>query len=254
MRMNIDPLAYPKGVPLAVSFLQKKLNQLKKIPLIVAIDGHSSSGKSTLARDLSSVLELKHLDSGAMYRAVTLYFLDNQIDHNNPEEVTSALADIRIDLKKMDGQMRTFLNGSDVEKEIRTPRIAAVVSEVSTISSVRRFLVDLQQKLGRNKSVVMDGRDIGTVVFPTAEIKFFLTASMDVRTRRRLEELKAKGLEVTIEEVRYNLQKRDKIDSSRKDSPLTQAKDAIVLDTSDLDRSGQLTKALEIMIKKLCSP
>lgn len=248
--MNTNPFTIIKGVPLAVSILQSKLNELKTLSLVIAIDGHSSSGKSTLAGDLARLLDLRHLDSGAMYRAVTLHMLDHHIDIHNEVQLERALEDITIDLKLTNEGRKTYLNGRDVESEIRSMRVANYVSEVSTVSRIREFLVKQQQQMGADKKVVMDGRDIGTVVFPNADIKFFITASMEVRCHRRLLELKAKGLETSADAVCENIKKRDLIDSTRKDSPLKQAKDAIVLDTSKYDRTNQLQAALEVLLKK----
>lgn len=209
----------------------------KILPVIIAIDGFSSCGKSTLAKDLASSLNFTYLDSGAMYRAVTLYFIENNIPYDDKSVVINALDQINIEFEK--GSNRTILNGIDVESEIRSPRVTEKVSPVSTVSEIRRKLVAKQRLLAEKGNMVMDGRDIGTVVFPNAELKIFLTASKDVRTQRRFEELKRKGFSISWEEVRKNLLSRDKIDSSREDSPLSQAPDAVLLDNSNLSRKEQ---------------
>jgi cytidylate kinase len=190
-----------------------------------------------------------------MYRAVTLYFLDNSIDIEDDLSVASALEQIRITFRNIDGNNHTFLNEKDVENEIRAMRVSDFVSPVSTISSVRRFLVACQKEMGKQKGIVMDGRDIGTVVFPDAELKLFMTASPEVRTKRRLLELESKGIsDYSFDQVQKNLSERDRIDSTRSDSPLRKADDAIVIDNSALSTGEQLMLALtlanEIIEKK----
>jgi cytidylate kinase len=226
--------------------------------IIIAVDGYAACGKSTLAKALAKNLGYIYIDSGAMYRAVTLYFLKNKIGIENSAEITEALAHIHIEFKNIKGQNHTFLNGNDVEKEIREMYVSNFESPVSTISAVRRFLVARQKEMGDQKGIVMDGRDIGTVVFPDAELKLFMTASIQIRTERRLTELKSKGIEeLDFEDVKYNLHERDRIDSTRKDSPLKQAEDAIVIDNSNLNTEEQLELALkladEIISKKKIS-
>lgn len=210
--------------------------------IIIAIDGYSSCGKSTLAKEIAKEWHYRYIDTGAMYRAVALYLQRNHIDIYHPEHVAAALQDIHIDFRinKQTQSQDTYLNGEDVEEEIRiNPRVVSIVSDVSAISEVRRFLVKQQQKMGEHKGIVMDGRDIGTVVFPDAELKIFVTASPDVRAQRRLDELKEKGQNTTFEEVLANLQKRDFIDTTRADSPLKKADDAIELDNSNMSRDEQ---------------
>ena len=213
--------------------------------IIVAIDGHSSCGKSTLARDLARVLGYAYIDSGAMYRAVTLFFLDNGIDWTDPEAVAKALQEIHIEFRATQSGNQTLLNGVLVEEDIRSMRVSDYVSPVSAISAVRRAMVAQQQLMSRQRGVVMDGRDIGTVVFRDAELKIFLTASTEVRVRRRYDELRAKGINISPEEVRANLFERDRIDSTREDSPLKQAEDARILDNTQLGREEQLALALQ---------
>jgi cytidylate kinase len=225
---------------------------MKKI--IIAIDGYSSCGKSTLAKQLASSLSYRFIDTGAMYRAVTLYMINNQIDIYNSDSVADALKNIHVNFKlNIETQSQeTILNGENIENEIRiNPRVASVVSDVSSISEVRRFLVKQQQFMGSEKAIVMDGRDIGTVVFPDAELKLFITADPMIRAKRRFDELNEKGQHTTIEEVLANLQKRDHIDSTRADSPLKQATDSIVLDNSNMSRDEQFNWVMELVKKKL---
>lgn len=219
--------------------------------IIVAIDGLSSCGKSTLAKGLAKALHYAYLDSGAMYRAVTLYFLDNQIDYNAAASVEEALQHIEIHFERIEGQNRTFLNGRDVERDIREMRVSEHVSPVSTISAVRRAMVRQQQAMGKRRGIVADGRDIGTVVFPDAELKIFLVADADVRTSRRHLELAAKGIDADWNEIQRNLLERDRIDSSRADSPLRQADDAVVMDNTLLSEEQQLEKALGLVREKI---
>jgi cytidylate kinase len=222
--------------------------------ITVAIDGYSSCGKSTLAKQLAAALKYSYVDTGAMYRAVTLYFIRNQVDLFHPEQITNALQNITIEFKvnvNLNTQ-ETYLNGENIENEIRVnPRVASAVSDVSAISEVRRFLVKQQQEMGKQKGIVMDGRDIGTVVFPFAELKLFVTADPQVRAQRRLDELVEKGQQTTFDEVLANLEKRDHIDSNRSDSPLKQADDAVVLDNSNLTREEQFEWVLKLVNQKL---
>lgn len=224
--------------------------------IIIAIDGYSSCGKSTIAKELSKILSYKYVDTGAMYRAVTLYFLQNKIDFHQIDDVISALEKINITFK-IDEQTQiqeTFLNGVNIEEEIRVnPRVAGFVSDVSSISEVRRFLVKQQQQFGIEKAIIMDGRDIGTVVFPSAELKLFITADPDVRAQRRYDELKSKGKGTTYEEVLANLTKRDYIDSHREDSPLMKAEDAIEIDNSLINHEEQLELILKLVNEKMGS-
>jgi cytidylate kinase len=222
---------------------------MKKI--VVAIDGHSSCGKSTLAKALAKELTYIYVDSGAMYRACTLYFLDNNVDIKDIDAVQSALQHIHISFQVNEQGNQTYLNGQNVEEEIRGMRVSQNVSAVAAIPEVRRAMVKIQHKLGEEKGVVMDGRDIGTVVFPNAELKIFLTASIKERTRRRYEELKVKNPDITQEEVQQNLQHRDHIDSTRADSPLKQAEDAVLIDNTKLSRPEQLQMALNLVQERI---
>lgn len=218
--------------------------------IIIAIDGFSSCGKSTLAKALAKKLHYRYIDSGAMYRAVTWYFMQNHIDYNNTEAVMEALPHIHINFRvnKETKQTDTFLNGDDVEHLIRGMEVSHHVSPVSAIREVRQAMVKQQQKMGSEKAVVMDGRDIGSHVFPSAELKIFMTADPQIRAQRRFQELMAKGEDVTLEEVRQNLAERDHIDSTRKESPLTQADDALVLDNSHMTRDEQLEWVYEKVV------
>jgi CMP/dCMP kinase len=218
---------------------------MKKI--IIAIDGFSSCGKSTLAKALAKKLRYGYVDTGAMYRAVTLYCLDNAIDLTNKEAILDALQHIHIHFEHDGDQNLTFLNNENVEKAIRSMRVSSRVSDVATLSDVRRAMVRQQQSMGKRKGIVMDGRDIGTVVFPTAELKLFLTAAPDIRAKRRFDELVAKGTPETLEDVAHNLSERDRIDSTRADSPLRQAEDAKIIDNSFLTEGEQLSAALELV-------
>lgn len=212
----------------------------------IAIDGHSSCGKGTLAKHLASSLDYKFIDSGAMYRAVTLYLMQNNIALDEVEQDPALLGNIKIsfDYNSESHFFETTLNGKNVEHLIRGLDVAKEVSKVSAISEVRRFLVAQQRLMGKDKGVVMDGRDIGTVVFPDAELKIFMTASSRVRAKRRYDELRENGVDVNFEEILHNIQERDFIDSNRDDSPLTKAADAITLDNSAMSREEQARLAL----------
>ncbi|MBX2873706.1 MAG: (d)CMP kinase [Saprospiraceae bacterium] len=216
---------------------------MKKI--IIAIDGFSSCGKSTLAKALAKALNYGFVDSGAMYRAVTLFLIENRISVQNIAAIEQALNEIQIRFQAGSTGNRTYLNGVDVEDKIRSMQVSELVSPVAAIPIVRRAMVRQQQEMGTEKGIVMDGRDIGTVVFPDAELKIFVTADPEVRAHRRFLELQQKGQEVALEEVRNNLSERDHIDSTRADSPLKQAEDALVLDNTDLNQEEQLQVALD---------
>jgi len=215
--------------------------------IIITIDGWSSCGKSTLAKQLAKELGYIYIDSGAMYRAITLYFLRNHIDWSNIEAVKEALKEIIIEFEfnPKSESSETHLNGENVEYVIRDLVVAEKVSEVAAIKEVRDFAVKQQKALGKNKGIVMDGRDIGTVVFPHAELKIFMTADNAIRVERRFKELYEKNPNITIEEIKTNLEMRDYIDSHREVSPLRQAKDALVLDNSQLTMKQQLDIALK---------
>lgn len=222
---------------------------MKKIT--IAIDGFSSTGKSTLAKQLAKHLGYIYVDTGAMYRAIALFAMQNNfisIDSLDKESLVKALPNIKLhfhfnaDL----GYAEMYLNDSNVEKEIRTIEVSSFVSRIAEISEVRSKLVEQQQEMGKNKGIVMDGRDIGTVVFPDAELKIFMTSSPETRAQRRFDELKAKGDVVSFEEVLQNVQERDYIDTHRADSPLEMADDAIEIDNSYLTREEQFAAVLEL--------
>ncbi len=217
---------------------------LRKI--IIAIDGYSSCGKSTLARALAKRLGYIHIDTGAMYRAVSLYVLRHHLDIHDADAMEEALEKISIHLSFEHNTQITYLNHENVEEAIREPNINEIVSNVSALSIVRKAMVAQQRRMGLDKGIVMDGRDIGTVVFPEADLKLFLTADLPVRIERRWLELQSKGIQLDREEVKANLQLRDHIDSTREDSPLRQAPDATIIDTSYLTPKEQLQIALDL--------
>ena len=212
--------------------------------IVVAIDGYSSCGKSTLAKALAKKLHFIYIDTGAMYRAVTLYLQRNKIDLTDTEKVEHALDDIHLNFHARDYQSHITLNGEEVSDEIRQMTVSEQVSEVSAIKAVRREMVKQQQRMGESKNVVMDGRDIGTTVFPDAQVKIFMTADPKIRAERRFKELQGKEEKVTLEEVFENLAHRDFQDTTRKESPLIRAKDAIILDNTNLTPTEQLNFVL----------
>ncbi len=214
--------------------------------IIITLDGYSSCGKSTLAKQLANELNYVFVDSGAMYRAITLYFLRQHIDWTKPKEIHKALSEITLyfQYNEITGQSDMFLNDENVEALIRDMLVSEHVSEVAALEEVRTFAVAQQQKMGESKKLVMDGRDIGTTVFPNAELKIFVTADPAVRVERRYKEMYAKNPSITIEEVKTNLEMRDYIDSNREFSPLRKAADAVELDNSSLTREEQLAIVL----------
>jgi cytidylate kinase len=213
--------------------------------IIVAIDGYSSCGKSTLAKALAKKLHFIYVDSGAMYRAVALYFLRHHIDLNNHEQIAEALKDIHLNFHSRDYETHITLNDEEVSDEIRQMPVSESVSAVSAIREVRHEMVKQQQRMGRSKSIVMDGRDIGTAVFPDAPVKIFMTADPKVRAERRYKELLPKNPNITLEEVFENLAHRDYQDTTRTESPLVRANDAIILDNTNLTPDQQLQFALD---------
>lgn len=219
--------------------------------ITIAIDGFSSTGKSTVAKQLAKALSYVYVDTGAMYRAVTLYAMQNNLiaeDCFDTKALINQLDDINISFKFNEtlGFAEVYLNSVNVEKQIRTLEVSKFVSQVATVPEVRRQLVKQQQQMGKDKGVVMDGRDIGTVVFPDAELKLFMTASANTRAVRRYEELKERGDDVSFEDVLKNVETRDRIDSTRKDSPLTKAVDAIEIDNSNLTLDEQFETILQL--------
>ncbi|MFN5634261.1 MAG: (d)CMP kinase [Flavobacteriia bacterium] len=224
--------------------------------ITIAIDGHSSCGKSTMAKALSRELGYVFVDSGAMYRGVTLYCMQHGfIVDGEPDElaILANLDNINLsfEFNPVRGASDLLLNGENVEALIRMPEVAGNVSKIAALPFVRKKLVDEQRKMGENGGIVMDGRDIGSIVFPEAELKLFVTAQPEIRAERRLLELQQSGIETTFEEVLHNLTERDYLDSNREDSPLIQTPDAIVIDTSDLNREEQLHIALELVKSRL---
>ena len=226
---------------------------MKKIT--IAVDGYSSCGKSTMAKDLAKTVGYNYIDSGAMYRAVTLYCMENGLfkaDLPDLENLEKQLDNIHISFRFNEETKHsdTYLNGKNVEKEIRRMDVSDKVSPVAAVGFVRKMLVKQQHALGKDKGIVMDGRDVGTVIFPEAELKIFVTARPEVRAQRRLDELTAKGEKADFEEVLANLQKRDHIDSTRKDGPLRQAEDAVVIDNSEMTIEEQNAYLLELYQKR----
>lgn len=226
---------------------------LRKI--VIAIDGYSACGKSSTAKEVSNILGYRYIDTGAMYRAVTLYFLDHHIALTNPREITRALQQIHISFKiNSRNKSETYLNGLNVEKPIRTMRVSELVSQVSTIKEVRVAMVEQQRRMGKEKAVVMDGRDIGTVVFPQAELKLFMNADLLVRAFRRQKELLDKDQLVDLDDVIENILQRDKIDTTRAESPLKMAEDAIFLDTTHVTLGEQVDEVIRMALSKIILP
>ena len=223
--------------------------------ITIAIDGWSSCGKSTLAKELAKELGYLYVDSGAMYRAITLYFLRNHVDWTDKGEVKKALKEISMEFifNETSQQTEMHLNDENVEYVIRDLVVAEKVSDVAAIKEVRKFAVEQQQLMGKKKGVVMDGRDIGTVVFPKAELKIFLTADNAVRVERRFKELFDKNPNITIEEVKANLEMRDYIDSNREESPLRKADDAILVDNTNLTAKETIHKVLQLVKKVMAA-
>ena len=226
-----------------------------QLKINVAIDGYSSCGKSTLAKLLSQKLAYNYIDTGAMYRSVTLYLVNKGLIKDgmiNRKDVVESLDDIEVTFKfnTSKKQSDTYLNGENVENEIRSPEISGLVSGISQLKEVRTKLIDLQQQIAKDKGIVMDGRDIGTAVLPNAEVKLFITADLDVRAKRRYDELKSKGFSSSITQVKENLIERDHNDTTREENPLTQAEDAILLDNTELTIDELIDVAYDIVLKK----
>lgn len=227
-----------------------------KKALTIAVDGYSSCGKSTLAKDLSHRLGYLFIDTGAMYRGVTLFAMRNGFIHDGIIDKAALISQLdaiqlRFEQVNDDDRPHLFLNGEDVEDTIRTPEVAAHVSPVAAIREIRVKLVQQQQEMGKTGGVIMDGRDIGSVVFPDAELKLFVTAQPEIRAQRRLLELQEKGIAITLEEVMSNLMERDRIDTTRAEGPLIQTADAIVVDTSFMTRESQVEFALRLVSERI---
>jgi CMP/dCMP kinase len=223
---------------------------LRKI--VIAIDGYSACGKSTTAKEVAKLLGYRYIDSGAMYRAVTYYFLEHYVSLTNPKEIAAALEKIKISFViNADSETETFLNGMNVEKEIRKMKVSDQVSQVSVLKPVRASMVNLQRKLGKEKGVVMDGRDIGTVVFPNAELKVFMNADMLIRASRRQKEFLEKGKLINLQAVIENIRMRDEIDTTREESPLRKAADAIEIDTTHITVDEQVEEVVRYAVSSI---
>lgn len=223
---------------------------LRKI--VIAIDGYSACGKSSTAKEVSNVLGYRYIDTGAMYRAVTLYFLEHHVALTNPKEVSRALEQINVAFKVSSrNKSETYLNGLNVEREIRSMRVSEMVSQVSALKEVRVAMVEQQRRMGREKAVVMDGRDIGTVVFPQAELKLFMRADLLVRAFRRQRELLDRNQLVDLDDVVENILHRDKIDTTRSESPLRQADDAVLIDTTHISFDEQVDEVVRMALGKM---
>ncbi len=220
--------------------------------IVIAIDGYSACGKSSTAKNVAKELNYRYIDSGAMYRAVTLYFLDHLVAITNSKEVEKAIREIQLSFRvNAKGVSELFMNGVNVERDIRKMRISENVSPVSALKEVREAMVAIQRKLGKEKGIVMDGRDIGSVVFPQAELKLFLTADMLVRAFRRQKELLQRDDLIDIDTIVENLTKRDQIDSTRKESPLIKSPDAILIDTTHITIDEQVDEVVRLAFSKI---
>ncbi|WP_281817922.1 (d)CMP kinase [Brachyspira pilosicoli] len=218
-----------------------------KVYEIISLDGPSGAGKSTVAKLVAKKLGYKYLDTGAMYRAVTLFFLNKNVNIQNDNEIISAISDLKI---SFDNNNKIYLNDVDVSEEIRSIKVVNMVSKVSSISAVRKSMVSLQRAIAENDNYVVDGRDIGSVVFPLAKYKFYIDASVDIRAKRRYEEEIQKGKDITFEEVIDSIKKRDEFDSNREDSPLVVPKDAIIIDTTNMTIDEVVQKITDVVFNK----
>ncbi|MBW5396776.1 (d)CMP kinase [Brachyspira pilosicoli] len=218
-----------------------------KVYEIISLDGPSGAGKSTVAKLVAKKLGYKYLDTGAMYRAVTLFFLNKNVNIQNDNEIISAISDLKI---SFDNNNKIYLNDVDVSEEIRSIKVVNMVSKVSSISAVRKSMVSLQRAIAENGDYVVDGRDIGSVVFPLAKYKFYIDASVEIRAKRRYEEEVQKGKDITFEEVIDSIKKRDEFDSNREDSPLVVPKDAIIIDTTNMTINEVVQKITDVVFNK----
>ena len=216
----------------------------------ITIDGPAGAGKGFLATELANRLDLLYVDTGAMYRAIALYTIENNIDASNNEQVIDSLKDINIKLSYEEKKLKIYLNNSDVSVKIRTEQVALVAAKVSSIPEVREFMVNIQRNFAKNNNIVMEGRDIGSIVLPDAELKIFLTGSKEERAKRRMLDLINKGKVVTLEEVIDLINKRDELDRTREISPLIKTEDMIEIDTTNLDKDGVVKRALELVKEK----
>ncbi len=216
--------------------------------IVIAVDGQSGCGKSSTAKEVARILGYTYLDSGAMYRAMTYHYLRHPFDLNDSSQIEESLSNFQLEFRNnpQSGLQETFLNGQNIEQEIRKMEVSSRVSEVAAIGQIRKFMVRRQRELGDAKGVVMDGRDIGSVVFPKAELKLFMTADLDTRARRRMAELSEKGGVVSFEEIKANLAERDKKDSTRSESPLIKVEDAVEIDTSNLRFEEQVQRVVDL--------
>ena len=214
--------------------------------MIIAIDGPAGSGKSTTSKLVAKKLGISHLDTGSMYRAITVHFIKNNYTLDNID-VSSVMESIELEISDSSDEESVFLNGEDVTEMLRSNEVSRLVSDVSSIKEIRAKMVEIQRSISSNKSIVIDGRDIGTVVFPDAEFKFFITASIESRAQRRFDELKNSDLDITLDQIKEDIRLRDHFDSTRNNSPLKKAEDAIIVDTTHLDISGQVNMILEII-------
>ena len=216
--------------------------------IVIAIDGYSACGKSTTARAVAQLMQYTYIDTGAMYRAVTLYFLEHYVNLTDPKQIDEAIEKIDLEFIHTDPKQdcQIFLNGINVSERIREMEVSENVSQVSAIAAVRKKMVAQQRKLGKKKGVVMDGRDIGTVVFPGAELKIFMTAALEVRAARRQQELLERGYLINLDQIKENLSKRDELDTKREISPLTKAKDAFVIDTTHITFTEQVEEIINL--------
>ncbi len=220
--------------------------------IAVAIDGPVGAGKSSLARICAKRLGYIYVDTGALYRTVGLFCTRNNIDTDNHTAVKLAInSKLKLEIKLIDGTQHVYMNGEDVSEDIRTPEMSMMASKVSAIGEVRHYLVDIQRKMAEENNVIMDGRDIGTVILPNAQVKIFITAKPEIRAKRRYDELIAKGMDVKFEDVLSDLNKRDYNDSHRAEAPLKQADDAVLLDTSELDFDGSANAIIKIIEDKI---
>lgn len=220
--------------------------------IAVAIDGPVGAGKSSLARICAKKLGYIYVDTGALYRTVGLFCVRNSIDTDNHTAVKLAISSkLKLEIRLIDGTQHVYMNGEDVSEDIRTPEMSMMASKVSAIGEVRHYLVDIQRKMAEENNVIMDGRDIGTVILPNAQVKIFITAKPEIRAKRRYDELVAKGMDVKFEDVLSDLNKRDYNDSHRAEAPLKQADDAVLLDTSELDFDGSANAIIKIIEEKI---